>query len=1369
MANEWVDDGFECFVSDNSRQRRRERRLRSAARLHWFLHCRGYQPLDKSQLLRLRSHLAAHHSRDQTLLKKIDIHVKMASSPWRCTPCDRGNAASSLYCGKCGKRWEEVCWDWNANQTTWDWENWKEEPKKKKRPKKPKDKGTGNANDRSLSAHPRGKGKGKGKKGKSNSGDASAKPSLSPFGGSGAPFPPWPTQEGSPFTVATTPALDASSPRHQELLDALKQAYSGDNEPPDHVKDLIERTEKDVSKEMLREMHGATTALGRAQRVLKEAQDARKAHRATWMRHLIESTKAWETQLDTFRTKQAQLQEAAVKARQDLNAARQRVQGLNPKAVGGQPTELPPLEEAEPIRNPALDSEVAQLKEKLQNTLNACAAAAGVEAGCVAVDDDGEISCEDFDEDKKRKLAASKSSSFASNAYEPIEPVCAARCDDRLLGLPPCCLTYSHSVVYSEDFLDEFAAISQALALQAEVLDYEYDLEYNEQIDYVSDEYQPENESPANRFAVRRPPQPNVHNWAELPRWCQTLQAAIDAFGATELAEEGPVIYIQTFFIHGEWRRTSSERRPVRLDAQVATWKECIADAWDDIFDPDAGAWDYFVVFPPSFIWPVTEGIACHLIVTQNQLHDEAAILTTISDPRPRRVAGYLPNQCHLEDVVQAAGFAWPDDSMQYTGWYFRRPIREAPLAAVALPNGAGIDLRAELHVLPAVQAEADDLTLMQQSLRQQARQEADFDGGDFEPDDDGIARDDRLIPAMIYRKGSWPLRILIRMRNYEHMLQDVTRILGVNPQRALALHEIPCALADDPPDLHSFVLQMQTDLQLGNPSKLVVLDVVIYNTNSPTDTPRSNRLVVVAPPWLMRANVLEMADVQDYCTMVTTNRCLVYWNGRLWKSDDGGLRQVKHGYYMRVVVPPQEDMPHMTTCEILRDVYWDGGPGFIDIPAASSHSQPAVPSSPDYAPTTPGEPQEEPHEPPELVDLEQLDLMQRQVKVNMKPAFDAFAWIDSHMFLPCFDLVQVYHHLPVESLAWLDHWWEPGVSFEHLRVYFDGAHSKSSDKAGLGVAAWVFGHGQWAFAGALSAALPPGAIAYDAEQHAAAVAAKFAYDILKLNPGLCHHTAVEFIYDNVTVGQQLMGNWTARSNPVLGTAARSIFLLLSQRFGVQPVGCHVYGHTGEPGNSLVDTLAALARDESPLQDLSHFLQVVNQKNRLPGWSWMWTMFDPQYPVDWASQSLQVPDHAVTQPSVDVLPPELKTRTSSPAEVCELQLTCCSFNVRSLKGATVDGVTGPTRQELLMVQLEDLGVHVFGLQESRLQRLHWRHDSRFWLYHSPATRQGHGGIVLGLSRSRPYGQVVSEDPNVPDRPLYFQDDHVKIVCAVFCG
>lgn len=89
--------------------RRSQRRQRARARLRWYLHRTGKEPLNFQQLQRIYSLLNRHHSRDPHLLHSILAALRATMTKkhpsWRCVQCHVVMKGTFPRCWKCGTEW----------------------------------------------------------------------------------------------------------------------------------------------------------------------------------------------------------------------------------------------------------------------------------------------------------------------------------------------------------------------------------------------------------------------------------------------------------------------------------------------------------------------------------------------------------------------------------------------------------------------------------------------------------------------------------------------------------------------------------------------------------------------------------------------------------------------------------------------------------------------------------------------------------------------------------------------------------------------------------------------------------------------------------------------------------------------------------------------------------------------------------------------------------------------------------------------------------------------------------------------------------------------------------------------------------------
>ena len=363
---------------------------------------------------------------------------------------------------------------------------------------------------------------------------------------------------------------------------------------------------------------------------------------------------------------------------------------------------------------------------------------------------------------------------------------------------------------------------------------------------------------------------------------------------------------------------------------------------------------------------------------------------------------------------------------------------------------------------------------------------------------------------------------------------------------------------------------------------------------------------------------------------------------------------------------------------------------------------------------------------------LNQLQLASCSTAVDFTRVFATFDWLDSHMFLPCYALPLTFPFLPA-SLEWTRDWWSPGTAGLQIRLYYDGSRVRNDHGAGAGaaVAAFIRTHHGWQFAGALSTKLPSASTSYQAELAAAIIAHKFAFDLAKLLSMVHAPFEIEFCYDSLSVGKQADGTWQAASATVQGHLLRSLHRCIESRFSGPLHHHHVRAHEGEPGNELVDCLAKQAALGEPLHDLEDWLEFVSRRDFVNSAEWWWFLFRPD--VCWRGTELLLPAAPTSCPLDDIdTAPFIVVDNQTPAHNIEagtLQLCLATCNVLSLMPGKSDlvsqGLSGPSRLDALLTQLQEAHVGIFAFQETRLRRMSHGHDSRYWLFKSSATKHGH--------------------------------------------
>ena len=303
---------------------------------------------------------------------------------WLCGYCNLKNRKHAVYCSTCGGHWEEVL---ALQATTPRGGNRRPSPRYQGAPHHTQNRPASRTRDQGKGPEdsaPHGRGKGRRRSRRGKTGKAAAEETVSPFQSyatpsswttSSTPFPPTSNQN------ATTTVQAA--PINEEILAQLQEAYA-DKEMPQNVKALVEKAQATQRKSVIKGLHSATKELDKASKRLSDAVQERQKHRSQWMQHLEESIQLWQTQLGSYKKRQAELREEAKLAQKDVLAARQSINEQNAQAL---PAKGPQAAPSLTTQNEVLDlttdadAEEEELQKKLQSLLEQCAGTVGVGVG----------------------------------------------------------------------------------------------------------------------------------------------------------------------------------------------------------------------------------------------------------------------------------------------------------------------------------------------------------------------------------------------------------------------------------------------------------------------------------------------------------------------------------------------------------------------------------------------------------------------------------------------------------------------------------------------------------------------------------------------------------------------------------------------------------------------------------------------------------------------------------------------------------------------------------------------------------------------------------------------------------------------------
>eukprot|EP00438_Fugacium_kawagutii_P018518 Skav201491 [mRNA] locus=scaffold828:274694:277975:- [translate_table: standard] len=136
------------------------------------------------------------------------------------------------------------------------------------------------------------------------------------------------------------------------------------------------------------------------------------------------------------------------------------------------------------------------------------------------------------------------------------------------------------------------------------------------------------------------------------------MQLAWAHDSAVELREEGPVLYIRTYFVSPLRMTHCYVSRAVRLTLPMEEWQQHILDAWRDMVDP-AHEVNLYVVMPKPPDTVERRGNGAYVILAQHLgQNDRAVLLTTVEGPSIAHMATIVsPDATRRELLVQAGQY----------------------------------------------------------------------------------------------------------------------------------------------------------------------------------------------------------------------------------------------------------------------------------------------------------------------------------------------------------------------------------------------------------------------------------------------------------------------------------------------------------------------------------------------------------------------------------------------------------------------------------------------------------------------------------------------------------------------------------------
>lgn len=142
---------------------------------------------------------------------------------------------------------------------------------------------------------------------------------------------------------------------------------------------------------------------------------------------------------------------------------------------------------------------------------------------------------------------------------------------------------------------------------------------------------------------------------------------------------------------------------------------------------------------------------------------------------------------------------------------------------------------------------------------------------------------------------------------DYDCMMSDAARLLGVDVDSLVALYEINVPLADVAADTTPMIAHLDNDMEPGEPSRLCLIDYEMHGNTQEAHyqtAPVVDRRVLITPIPATLPALFIRAGVDVYCHL-EDDRCFLFHNHHPVLSQNHPLLRPTHGDYLKLVIPP--------------------------------------------------------------------------------------------------------------------------------------------------------------------------------------------------------------------------------------------------------------------------------------------------------------------------------------------------------------------------------------------------------------------------------------------------------------------------------